>query len=302
MDGSGSSVTSQGPTGPHALSLWNFTASPGWTEDEMRRLRLCLMVFGVGRWSQIAQSGHLVGKTISQLNLQTQRLLGQQSLAEFTGLRVDAADVFVVNQERIQQGAKTKMGVVVNQGPNPSRDVVMQRLRENRTRFALSEERARLAERELRSLASERRFRDAENVLQPFEAGARSRLVNLIREEMDRVSRRETVTTDKGLQCLWVMLSENGALKVPPFSDRVGMDDAKKEALQLELKQMLQVIDHVSVALAQGEKENHTNEESGETAMNVDGAEQVTEQVTCDGSDTKRVRRDVNSTPTRVLA
>ncbi len=49
-------------------------------------LRLCLMKFGVGRWTQIQDCGLLQGKLIQQLNGQTQRLLGQQSLAGASGV------------------------------------------------------------------------------------------------------------------------------------------------------------------------------------------------------------------------
>ena len=44
-------------------------------------LKLCLMKCGIGRWVQILDTGLLPGKLIQQLNGQTQRLLGQQSLA-----------------------------------------------------------------------------------------------------------------------------------------------------------------------------------------------------------------------------
>ena len=60
---------------------WNFTPSPGWTKEEAAVLKLCLMKYGVGRWVQILDTGLLPGKLIQQLNGQTQRLLGQQSLA-----------------------------------------------------------------------------------------------------------------------------------------------------------------------------------------------------------------------------
>lgn len=39
------------------------------------------MVHGVGRWKEIESGGLLPGKLYQQLNGQTQRLLGQQSLA-----------------------------------------------------------------------------------------------------------------------------------------------------------------------------------------------------------------------------
>ena len=44
-------------------------------------LKLLLMKIGVGRWVQILETGLLPGKMIQQLSMQTQRLLGQQSLA-----------------------------------------------------------------------------------------------------------------------------------------------------------------------------------------------------------------------------
>jgi hypothetical protein len=54
---------------------------PGWNEDEVQILRKCLIRFGIGNWAQIVENGCLPGKTIAQMNLQTQRMLGQQSTA-----------------------------------------------------------------------------------------------------------------------------------------------------------------------------------------------------------------------------
>ena len=68
-------------TDQQAFCRWNFTPSPGWTKEEANILKLCLMKYGVGRWVQILETGLLPGKMIQQLNGQTQRLLGQQSLA-----------------------------------------------------------------------------------------------------------------------------------------------------------------------------------------------------------------------------
>jgi hypothetical protein len=67
----------------HARRRWNFSPSPGWTKTEVAVLRLCLMVHGVGRWKEIECTGLLPGKLYQQLNGQTQRLLGQQSLAGY---------------------------------------------------------------------------------------------------------------------------------------------------------------------------------------------------------------------------
>eukprot|EP00871_Galdieria_phlegrea_P003440 jgi/Galph1/4097/GphlegSOOS_G2760.1 len=135
-----------------SLSLWNFSLSPGWTKEEVRILSLCLMSIGVGRWQRIVDSGYLPNKTISQLNLQTQRLLGQQSVAEFTGLCIDPAVVRQMNEKRIEQGAKTKGGIIVNTGPNPTKEVILSRLKENSQKFALTSEQIVLANAQLASI------------------------------------------------------------------------------------------------------------------------------------------------------
>ena len=69
--------------------LSSYVRSPGWSRQEAHALRVCLKKFGVGRWVSIVDSGVLPGKQIQQLNGQTQRLLGQQSLAEYSGMCVD---------------------------------------------------------------------------------------------------------------------------------------------------------------------------------------------------------------------
>jgi hypothetical protein len=58
----------------------NLTVCIGWTVEEVGVLRSAIMKFGVGRWAEILESNCLPGKTPAQLNLQTQRILGQQSL------------------------------------------------------------------------------------------------------------------------------------------------------------------------------------------------------------------------------
>ena len=60
---------------------WNYTTSPGWTAEEKKTLMLLLQVYGIGNWGAIVESGMLPGKKITQMNGQTQRLLGQQSMA-----------------------------------------------------------------------------------------------------------------------------------------------------------------------------------------------------------------------------
>ena len=75
---------------------WNIAPSPGWTQAEIAVLRLCLLKHGVGRWMQIIDSGLLSGKLIQQLSGQTQRLVGQQSLAGATQGRTYLAQRSVV--------------------------------------------------------------------------------------------------------------------------------------------------------------------------------------------------------------
>ena len=104
----------RGPKIGDAASLWNFTPSPGWSKEEAQILRLCLMAVGVGKWVQILDLGLLSGKMIQQLNGQTQRLLGQQSLAAYTGLRVDIDRVRADNEARTD--APRKAGLIINTG------------------------------------------------------------------------------------------------------------------------------------------------------------------------------------------
>ncbi|KAI8842998.1 hypothetical protein BC829DRAFT_298782 [Chytridium lagenaria] len=100
-------------------SLRNATLSPGWTAAEVEILRKALIRFGVGNWKEIADSGCLPGKSISQLNLQTQRLLGQQSTAEFAGLHIDPNHVGEQNQRK--EGVTRKNGFIVNMGDDKRR-------------------------------------------------------------------------------------------------------------------------------------------------------------------------------------
>ena len=81
-------------------SLHNNTLSPGWTRQEVEVLKIALMKFGIGKWKAIKNHGCLPTKTISQMNLQTQRLLGQQSLAEFMGLHVHLDRVYQDNLKK----------------------------------------------------------------------------------------------------------------------------------------------------------------------------------------------------------
>jgi len=34
-------------------SLWNYALCPGWTDEEVKVLKLGLMKFGIGKWTQL---------------------------------------------------------------------------------------------------------------------------------------------------------------------------------------------------------------------------------------------------------
>ena len=101
-------------------------------------LRACLKKFGIGKWVQIVDSGVLPGKQIQQLNGQTQRLLGKQSLAEYTGMRLD------IDRIRMDNDALTdvtrKNGLITNQGGIRSKETLNALREENLKKYGLSEE------------------------------------------------------------------------------------------------------------------------------------------------------------------
>ena len=127
-----------GPKIGDARSLWNFTPSPGWTKDEAYALRQCLKKFGIGKWVQIVDSGVLPGKQIQQLNGQTQRLLGIQSLAAYSGMKLD------VDRIRMDNDALTdvtrKNGLITNQGGIRAKEALKELREENLKKYGLSEE------------------------------------------------------------------------------------------------------------------------------------------------------------------
>ncbi|KAJ3128781.1 hypothetical protein HK098_003547 [Nowakowskiella sp. JEL0407] len=133
-----------------SASLWNCTLSPGWTREESDTLANALTHFGVGCWKDIIASKCLPGKTIAQLNLQTQRLLGQQSTAdvdfinlvckEFQGLHVDPKQVGQANSLKQGPEIKRKNGFIINTGKKLTREELKQRKSENKQKFEVDRE------------------------------------------------------------------------------------------------------------------------------------------------------------------
>ena len=129
-----------GPKIGDARSLWNFTPSPGWTKEEVGVLRLCLMKFGVGMWVQIVEAGVLPGKQIQQLNGQTKRFLGQQSLAEYTRLKVDVDAIRADNLAKQGPEIYRKNGLITNQGGKLKPDALRALREANEAKYGLTDE------------------------------------------------------------------------------------------------------------------------------------------------------------------
>jgi hypothetical protein len=101
-------------------SLWNYTLSPGWKPEEVQILKLALMKFGIGKWKKIVNSKCLSGKSIAQIYMQTQRLLGQQSLGDFMGLHLNLEKVFQDNMKKT--GVTRKNNFIINTSNNPTKE------------------------------------------------------------------------------------------------------------------------------------------------------------------------------------
>jgi hypothetical protein len=82
----------------------------------------------------------LPGKQIQQLNGQTQRLLGQQSLAEYSGMCMDVDAIRSDNNAK--QGPETvrKSGLIVNQGGKLSKEGLVALREANLEKYGLSQE------------------------------------------------------------------------------------------------------------------------------------------------------------------
>ncbi|KJE91139.1 hypothetical protein CAOG_02319 [Capsaspora owczarzaki ATCC 30864] len=119
-------------------SLYNVSLSPGWEARDSQILCKALMKFGMGQWSDIVRSGCLQGKTVAQLSSQTQRILGQQSTAEFAGLHMDPTVIGLENARILN--ATRRHGVIINTGAKPSRDEILRRIEINRQKYELPEE------------------------------------------------------------------------------------------------------------------------------------------------------------------
>jgi len=113
-------------------SLWNSVLSPGFTQEEVDMLRLALIKYGCGSWVKIQY--HFPFKKCFQLNIQTQRMFGQQSLREFNGLYLDPKTIFQKNS--LRTNLPRKGGVIVAKTTIDQRKI----LREEYQKLEVSEE------------------------------------------------------------------------------------------------------------------------------------------------------------------
>jgi len=95
-----------------------------------------LQKFGIGKWKKIMESKCLPGKSIGQIYMQTQRLIGQQSLGDFMGLHVDLQMIFHDNMKK--QNAKRKNNCIINEGDNPNKEERKRKIEENRSKYGLT--------------------------------------------------------------------------------------------------------------------------------------------------------------------
>lgn len=94
------------------------------------------MKFGVGRWREIIRSGCLPGKTPSQLSLQCQRMLGQQSLGEFMSIHLDSDVIFEKNSKI--EGLR-KNGCLINSGKTQTTEERQKKIKRNIKQYEISQ-------------------------------------------------------------------------------------------------------------------------------------------------------------------
>ncbi|CAL8462930.1 g2464 [Coccomyxa elongata] len=183
----------RGPKLGDAASLWNFTPSPGWTKEEAAILKLCLMKYGIGRWVQILETGLLPGKLIQQLNGQTQRLLGQQSLSAYTGLQVDIDRIRADNEQK--QDVERKCGLIIWSGPNPTKKMKDEWQAEARAKYGLSAEQLAEVEAQLEDLVASVDRSKGSGL-----ASGHVPLIDLIEAPLDALSREQKLLLLKRLR------------------------------------------------------------------------------------------------------
>eukprot|EP00732_Lithocolla_globosa_P007514 Lithocolla_globosa_v1_NODE_9703_length_677_cov_5.725080.p1 type:complete len:192 gc:universal NODE_9703_length_677_cov_5.725080:659-84(-) len=123
-----------------SASLWNCTISPGWNKQEVDILQIAIQKFGVGHWTKIVEYGCLPGKTTAQINNQCQRMLGQQSTAEFAGLHIDVLKIGAENSKKKGPEYVRKASILINQNDKLTKQEIKKRWTEHKAKYGLSKE------------------------------------------------------------------------------------------------------------------------------------------------------------------
>lgn len=96
------------------------------------------MKFGVGKWKKILKSNCLPGKSVGQIYMQTQRILGQQSLGEFMGIHIDADKVLAANKKK--KNVIRKNNFIVNQNDNLTKEEKKILIEQNKIAFGADQD------------------------------------------------------------------------------------------------------------------------------------------------------------------
>ncbi|KAI9197446.1 uncharacterized protein BJ171DRAFT_570679 [Polychytrium aggregatum] len=123
-----------------SASLWNCSLSQGWTREEANVLRNALIKYGIGNWKEIMECSVLADKTNAQLNLQTQRMLGQQSIGEFANLHIDPYTIGAINAQKTGDHIVRKNGFIINTGGKVSRKELLEKIQRNKELYELPKE------------------------------------------------------------------------------------------------------------------------------------------------------------------
>ena len=111
------------------------TTLSGFTELDAHTLRLAVIKYGCGDWKNIGR--HFPRKTHGQLNLQTQRLFGQQALAEFQKVHIDPSRIWKIN-ENIEGFRKQRC--LINTGLSLTREQKLEKRAANLEKFGIPPE------------------------------------------------------------------------------------------------------------------------------------------------------------------
>ncbi|KAI9259359.1 hypothetical protein BY458DRAFT_440457 [Sporodiniella umbellata] len=213
-----------------SASLWNCTLSPGWTEDESEILRNALMKFGIGNWAKIIESGCLPGKTNAQMNLQLQRLLGQQSTAEFAGLHIDPKVIGAKNSKIQGDHIRRKNNCIVNTGGKLSREELKKRVLSNKAEYELPEETWKpieLVKVEDPVAILELKRENLKELLQKLEK-VQASIAKIRQTQPDRMEKLKSEITDSP------STSAPGTPSQPDKEDEIKDEEIKEDEIQID--------------------------------------------------------------------